>query len=229
MATLGILEERTIQKELVEAFQKDEHVIEIIEKKEQLHQVDGVVLPLTKKEEFPPLIDWLLACQKTPSVFVWVFSTISLDMEQDILMSLGANDVVTHETQLSRLSLLVKNTFLRLDHTNTIKKIPANQEVLNMKNQSIQINQVEHTLTRKEYQLLDLLYEHRGSCVTYDSLLAALWPNTLKRELYKLTNIVFHLREKLKGSEEFVIKTIRSKGYMLLTDEKHIEVPRNGI
>lgn len=227
MATLGILEERVTEEALLNAFQNDGYTIEFIEKKEQLNQVDGVVLPLTKKEEFPPLVEWLLACQKRPSVFVWVFSTINLDVEQEILMSLGANDVVTNEAQLPRLSLLVKNTFFRLSHTNATRKEPDEQLLLNPKNQSVWINQAEQILTRKEYQLLDLLYEHRGNCVLYETLIATLWPNSPNYELYNLTNTIFHLREKIKTSEELAIRTIRSKGYMLLTNDLQTENPLN--
>jgi len=227
VAVLGILEERTIEGELLDAFQNDGYEIAFIGKKEQLAQVDGVVLPLTKKEELPPLVDWLLACQKTPSVFVWVFSTISLDVEQDILMSLGANDVVTNEEQLPRLSLVVKNTFFRLNHTPLSKKEPQERLLLNPKNQSIWINHTEQELTRKEYQLLNLLYEHRGTCVLYETLIAELWPHSKSQELYNLTNTIFHLRGKMKHSEELVIKTIRSKGYMLITNDLQTENPLN--
>lgn len=216
MLNLGIFENQTIDEELLNAFQNNEYEVNIISEKKQIEEVDGVIFPLTKKEELPTLVNYLLNCQKKSATFIWIFSIIDLDVEKDILMSLGVNDVVIGKEKSSYLFLLVKNTFSRLSNVNLKKKNLGNQSFMNYKNQSVWINNSEQILTKKEFQLLNLLYENKSNCVLYETLMERLWPNSSIDELYNLTNTMFHLRKKMKHSENVVIRTVRSKGYMLI-------------
>lgn len=215
MTRLGFLEKKKIDKELLNILKNDGYEVNLISKNEQLIELDGIVLFINHVEDFPNTVEWLLACQKIPSLFVWVVSTIDLNVEKDIVISLGANGVFSKKDSLSRISLLISNSLSRLEYFKSITNVSKDDLLLNPSNQSVKVNQFEQPLTRKEYQLLNLLYENRDECVSYQKLIMMLWPNSRNLKLYNLTNTIFHLREKIKNSEHFTIKTIRSKGYML--------------
>lgn len=214
MSNLGIIDQPLINNEQwFKQLTEEQQSLAVIQEKEELAFVSGVIIPLTEKKELPVVIDWLRICQTNPQLFVWVFSTVPLDYELDILLELGANEVIMDETQVHRLSLVIKNTFLRIKGTpeNTVK---TDFSIINKQNQSILVNGVEQLLTRNEYRLINLLYENKETCVPYETIIATIWPNNKKATLYTLANIVFHLRNKINTSKEFTIKTIRNKGYM---------------
>lgn len=215
MSNLGIIDQPSITNERwFKQLTDEQHSLAIIQGKEDLTTVFGVIIPLTEKEKLPVVVDWLRICQSNPHLFVWVFSTIPLDYEQELLMELGANEVVTDETQIHRLSLIVKNTLERIKEPTQNHLKSDEQLFINERNQSVFINNHEQLLTRNEYQLLMMLYENKNTCVSYEHLITTIWPMNEKANLYTLANIVFHLRNKVKGSQDFMIKTIRNKGYM---------------
>lgn len=220
MLTLGILGiDSAMYQTLEKKFKSEVYKLIKVEKKKQLEQIDGLILSMDEKKQMSIIIDWLLTCQKTPSVFVWIFSTIPLDYEEDVLLGLGANDVVMTKSRESNLVQVVKNTFSRLEYSNKTQKRSIDHQIINDTNQSILVNGMEQPLTRKEFQIFSLLYEHKNMSLSYENLLNRLWPNADENELYRIANIVFHLRKKIKDSDEYAIKTVRSKGYMLQTKE----------
>lgn len=130
-------------------------------------------------------------------------------------MELGANEVIMDEAQIHRLSLIVKNTFQRINRTIESRNNGLTESFVNEQNQSVLVNGTEKLLTRNEYQAFTLLYEKKDTCVPYEFLIPTIWPNNEKANLYTLANVIFHLRNKVSESNEFTIKTIRNKGYML--------------
>lgn len=216
MLTLGILGINPSMYQLLEQqFESQTYRVVKVEEKEQLNQIDGLILSIDKKEQMNLVIDWLLICQKSPSVFVWIFSTIPLDYEENILFALGVNAVVMTKEKMHYLTHLVNNTFSRLENSNIKIEKQSTNQIINEKNQTVLVNGVEQSLTRKEYQIFSLLYEHRGTTLPYEELIEKLWTNQPKENNFLIANTVFHLRNKVNGSNDFEIKTIRSKGYML--------------
>ncbi|PZL77519.1 hypothetical protein CI088_01580 [Enterococcus plantarum] len=217
MLTLGIhsTQER-IFEQVVHYFRTEPYQISKVETKEQLISIDGLLLSIETKEDFTKVVEWLLACQNIPTVFVWVFSAISLDFEEDILLELGVNNIIMTEKRVPLLLKIIKNTFQRLRQTDVVKRDLISSPLLNEKNQSILVNEEEQSLTRKEFQLLQLLYENRDTTVSYKQLIKQIWPSEDQTGTYRLSNIVFHIRKKIKENDVFMIKTVRSKGYMFV-------------
>lgn len=215
MLTLGIMGiDSSMYQTLVQQFESQTYSLIKVDKKEQLEQIDGLILSMAEKEQMSSIIDWLLTCRKTPAVFVWVFSTIPLEYEENILFELGANDVVMTKARESSLVHVVKNTFDRLEHS-CIAQQSRDTSLVNDKNRSIIVNGTEQPLTTKEYQVFSLLYENKETTVSYSELLQELWPNGSGDETYRIANIIFHLRKKIKGNDRYCIKTVQSKGYIL--------------
>lgn len=216
MSSIGIPVEMAGYDTLKE--QMDPAFFTPITEKETMIQLNGVILPIQMKEQLPQVIDWLLFCQEHPRVFVWVYSTTPLDYEQELLLQLGANEVVINNPP--RLTLIVKNSLIRLTASREMRKTQIKGLFLNKSNQSMYVNGQEELLTRKEFLLIQCLYEKKETCVTYDELVQLLWPNNPNKDLFMLANTIFRLRQKLNKSKSYEIKTIRSKGYLLHLSEE---------
>lgn len=218
MSDLGVIDQPSISNERwFKQLTEEQPSLTIIQEKEELTTVFGVIIPLMKKEKLPLVVDWLRVCQSKPRLFIWIFSTVPLDYEQELLMELGANEVVTDETQIHHLSLIIKNTFQRIKGATNSRLQSNKPSFINESNQSVFINGDEMLLTKMEYNLFVTLYQRENEAVSYEDLVAIVWPNNKKANLYTLANIIFHLRNKIKESDDFYIKNIRNKGYMLTT------------
>lgn len=221
MALLGVVTKK--ENETLSLFESGKRSVIKITQKEQLKTVSGVVIVIKKKEELSTAIEWLLACRENPTLFVWIFSLVNLNEELSILMSLGANGVYSDKSNLDFFNLVIGNTLTKIEQFSKLNKQHENESVINFKNQTVLVNGVEKELTRKEFKLFQILYENKDICVTYDELQKQIWPNKDGNELYLLTNAIFHLREKIKKSDFYQIKTIRSKGYLLTIKKKEHE------
>lgn len=186
-----------------------------IETKETVSQYDGIILFMETTEQLSKIIEWLLFCQKFPKTFVWIVSKVYLDEEENILLILGANTVVRAEKSETVLPVIIKNTFTRMETYPELKCGITSEQLLNEKNQSVLVNGEECSLTRSEFKLLSILEEHKETAVEYAFLCDRMFTENSKREIFQLSNIVCHIRKKVKKSSAFSIKTVRSKGYML--------------
>ncbi|WP_430602386.1 hypothetical protein IGJ02_002723 [Enterococcus sp. DIV0724b] len=216
MLNLGIIDNENNLDATLEGLLKPENYhVSIVDKKEQIQQLDGLVIVMKTKQDFPNIIDWLLACQTIPNVFVWIFSEVLLESEETIMMSLGANDVVTSTANLPHLSIVIKNTFFRLKNLIVEKQEISSMKLLNKENQTVYINGEELLLTRKEFNVLQILYDHKNTTVRYEEFLENLWADQSKENIFLVSNVIFHLRNKVNKRKDIEIKTVRSKGYML--------------
>lgn len=88
---------------------------------------------------------------------------------------------------------------LKLIHSNSSVLLNGKQEV---------------SLTKLEFKTIELLSNHIGKVLTYEDIYENIWDKVSEDKQYRVTNIIYHLRRKL---EDDYIKTVRSKGYMLMT------------
>ena len=227
MSVLGVLaDENLYQMELGALLDsKDFRLIHVKEKK-QFDELDGLVVCLNKERNLPEVIEWLLFSRSNPKVFVWIVSSNSLDREKDILFELGANDVLSPNDCLDKLPHIIKNAFTRVsERKNTYSKTNVHiledaHQILNEKNQTVLVNEDEKRLTRIEYRMFHKLLENRNNTVDYEELFnvgrLVVPENIDKKEIvFRVANVIFHLREKTNESTDFKIETVRSKGYIL--------------
>lgn len=221
MSDLGILaQEQQIPKELFTILESQRYQLVIVKEKEQFKRLDGLIIYLTNEKSLPEAIEWLLFSKSKVDVFVWVISQNLLGREQTILFELGANDVLCVSDGIEKLPYIIKNTFDR-----TIQKKKETDHMypysfLNEKNQTVIINGQEVGLTRTEFQFLRVLFERVNTTVTYEEVFKKIWPNSFDVQTLRIANIVFHLREKIRDSKDFSIKTTRSIGYLLKIEKK---------
>lgn len=200
-----------------------------IKKKNQIEDLDGVVIFFREKNDLELVIEWLLICQEKKDIFIWIFSDANLDIDTNILMKLGANFVLFGEKKFNQLESSIQNTFAKLNFL--IKKVKFDEEdslketnIVNAMNQSVVVNGIEVGLTKKEFIVFNILFENKDNCISYSEIYEKVWPsnvaNDIEKYKYLVTNTIFHLRSKLDVFKNINIRTIRSRGYILSIKNK---------
>ena len=87
---------------------------------------------------------------------------------------------------------------------------------LNLANYRVTIDQEPVELTDREIEALRILLERPDRIHSYESLTMSLWGDASRRSLRHLNVLIHRLRGKLAGSPQFVIETVRGRGYGLL-------------
>ncbi|MFD1900710.1 helix-turn-helix domain-containing protein [Enterococcus termitis] len=127
---------------------------------------------------------------------------------------------------MSELMVVIQNSLDSVDKLKRLKiedsQLTNSKEkvLLNYENRSIQLEETEIVLTVLEFRLIDALFKKKDSVITYDTLANILWKNAKDMpdnvRVYRLSNIIFHLRNKISTFEDQIkIRTIRSRGYKL--------------
>ena len=221
MSVLGVLADKELsQIELDPLLNSKAYRLIYVKEKEQFEELDGLVVCLNKEQNLPEVIEWLLFSKSNPNVFVWVISSNSLDREQDILFELGANDVLSAKDCMYKLPYIIKNTFNRMSKRRSNHPKEKVMNILNENNQTVLVNKEEKQLTRIEYRMFNKLLENRNNTVDYEELfnigrLASTEKVEKKDIIFRVANVIFHLREKTNESQNFKIETVRSRGYIL--------------
>lgn len=154
--------------------------------------------------------------QKQNNVLVWVYSKFDIGSDTDLFIELGVVDILFGEANLDNLFKKMRNTLINIQKK-PLRNLSDNKLCfLNDKNQSLLISGKEFDLTKKEYLLFSDLYENIGTCLTYRELSNLIWPDSNYYSQIQLANIIFRIRRKITSNELFDIKTVRSKGYMLV-------------
>ncbi|OTN88806.1 hypothetical protein A5819_001298 [Enterococcus sp. 7E2_DIV0204] len=179
----------------------------LLNKSELDNTYDIIIISIHTDEDILFAIDWLVAMNSYKSIFSIITISEGLTESTSILLKIGANQVIK---KLDTYQLMLKNL---LDTLENIEKNLNNEENINKDNRSITINGHVRYLTKTEYKIFNFLYENK--VVSYEWMSNEIWPDRVKNNKALIANSVFHLREKLKGSDYYNIKTIRSKGYML--------------
>lgn len=128
---------------------------------------------------------------------VIVLSVRSDEEEKVVLLDAGANDYVTKpfsvQELMARIRVMLRNVPVQVEaaiYDDGYLKIDFSQRQVYLDNQLIM-------LTRKEYQLLNLLAAHRNQLITQPYILKELWGPTHQQDTHYLRILVAKLRSKL--------------------------------
>lgn len=150
--------------------------------------------------------------ESTPVIFLTVN-----DSEEDIIRGLNVSDgYITKPFKLPILKAKIESILRRVDGIE--EKLNYKGLVLDEKNYRCLLDGEDINLTLKEYEVLKLLLENRGSTLSRDKILEVVWDingdfvvdNTLSATIKRL-------RKKLKDYS-YVIETIRGIGYRFVRD-----------
>ncbi|WP_430603129.1 two-component system, OmpR family, lantibiotic biosynthesis response regulator NisR/SpaR [Enterococcus sp. DIV0724b] len=191
--------------------------VEVVEKT-QIKELDGIILDVGKDNCFSQVCEWLIHCQIAPQVFVWIILPTINVREINMYLHLGMNGCILAENVVEEIPLVIKNTFSRISSEQYTEEKKKNEAIiLNDTNMCAVIDgRHEIPLTRSEYQILQILYRQKGSTVSYQTIYETLWNRPANNDLYRVANLIFHLRKKLGTKGEQCIQTVRTKGYRLV-------------
>lgn len=190
-----------------------------IQNKTQLTHISSLVILSENPSNFRSVCEWIASAQEQSAVFTWVFSPNCTEGEKDIFLQLGANGVVDQSGRINELILLVRNFFLRKERTPTNTIWSESHDKLAMKEANLSIiidGEKEISLTKLEFQAISILFNQVNTAVSYEKLYVSVWGDMYENNRkYRVANLIFHIRGKLGDVEGELIRTIRSKGYML--------------
>ena len=132
---------------------------------------------------------------------VIVLSVRANEEEKVKLLDAGANDYVTKPFSVQELMARIR-VLLRQHQHSTVDTVIFDDGVLKIdfSKRQVFLNQQLLSLTRKEYQLLNLLAKNKGQLITQPQILKELWGPTHQEDTHYLRILVAKLRVKLNDN-----------------------------
>lgn len=132
---------------------------------------------------------------------VIVLSVRSDDIEKVKLLDAGANDYVTKPFSVQELMARIR-VLLRQFQNAVVESVIFDDGSLKIdfSQRQVFLNQQLVSLTRKEYQLLNLLAQHKGQLITQPQILKDLWGPSHQDDTHYLRILVAKLRAKLNDN-----------------------------
>ncbi len=129
---------------------------------------------------------------------VIILSVRADETEKVALLDAGANDYVTKPFSVQELMARIR-AMLRNQVTQTTESAIFDDDVLKIDfaQRQVFLSNELVSLTRKEFQLLMLLAQHRGQLITQPQILKDLWGPTHQEDTHYLRILVAKLRAKL--------------------------------
>ncbi|OTG91783.1 response regulator [Acinetobacter sp. ANC 3813] len=132
---------------------------------------------------------------------VIVLSVRANEEEKVKLLDAGANDYVTKPFSIQELMARIRVLLRHYQHS-AVDTALYNDGVLKIdfSKRQVFLNQQLLSLTRKEYQLLNLLAQNKGQLITQPQILRDLWGPTHQEDTHYLRILVAKLRVKLNDN-----------------------------
>ncbi|MGX7150073.1 winged helix-turn-helix transcriptional regulator [Enterococcus ureasiticus] len=191
--------------------------------------IDGFLILDGAGESFFQISDFILKIRKQSKTFIWIVSQRLDNIAKVVFLKMGADDNFCKEQTLEEFYLKILNSLKRKQGTLEKHKFEMNRISTKIENKyerihlddsnlSLTLNGQDVELTNIEFKVMAILIKKRGQTVTYEELYKAVWGQSYSGINYKIANIIFHIREKIEkaGLDIIFIKTIRSKGYILM-------------
>ncbi len=224
---LPIGEEPDMYKRMTESIciNEKEYDLVSVETEEILSTLDGIVIYVANQEKLE-MMSWLIELEHQMPLFIWIVYSKPNEQIAQICYELCKHSVITiidQPHQLSIMKYMIRNAMnykksTTERHCAEIKKnqynfsLDASKMILVYEDSIIR-------LTRREFMLTSLLFEQMNNVVSYERLEEHLFGKTGSYYQARLANLVHLIREKLKVQNYLSIEIIRTKGYMLCTNE----------
>lgn len=193
-------------------------------------KMDALIIEESLTNGLTHTCELILELRRRFNALIWIVSKNLTRTSKIVYLQLGADGVIDDEheqeesiLQLSNILNRVKSEKISLNEPIYKEKL-ENSLALLPSNLSIVLNgEIEIGLTRLEFQTIAFLLDHSGTAVTYKEIYNNVWKDKFEdpqdgNKQYRVSNLIFHLRKKLEKdqAQPQYIKTIRSKGYMLV-------------
>jgi two-component system cell cycle response regulator CtrA len=181
----------------------------------KLYDYDTILLDLSLPDMsgFEVLRSLRAAKVKTP---ILVLSGIADTADKVRALRCGADDYVTKPFHKSELVARI-HAVARRSQGHARSVVETGDLVVNLDEKTVHINHVRVNLTRKEYQMLELLSLRKGSTLTKEMFLNQLYGGMDEPELKIIDVFMCKIRKKLAAASngEDYIETVWGRGYLL--------------
>lgn len=236
MFTIGILNiSGKLSQEYITELQGEGYHVIFVDPAQYLNdvcqKVDGLILFDEHQESVGAVCNMILTIKKESPVLMWTVSRGVSPVNRLVYLRLGVLGNIELQCEPEELCLIIQNSLNSRLHSTLVDKravevhsAASEQETqklsLNSVNQSVWLGDKEVSLTRLEFQILNLLYQNSGQAITYQEIHATIWEDKDEQTFSKsrIANIILLLRRKIESDikEQKYIRTVRSKGYMLV-------------
>lgn len=173
-----------------------------------------------------PKMDGMEACMKIrekKNMPIIMLSAKTEDMDKILGLTTGADDYMTKPFNPLELIARVKSQMRRYIKLNNVLQskndgvIEIDDLIIDVKTHEVKIGDKEISLTRREFDILELLAKNRGIVFSTENIYESVW----KEEFYESDNtIMVHIRKIREKIEENprkpkYIKTVWGVGYKL--------------
>ncbi|MGX7150241.1 winged helix-turn-helix domain-containing protein [Enterococcus ureasiticus] len=180
---------------------------------EEISQLDAIVIQDDENHFVEDVCELLVYLRNNARTLIWIVSEQLPKINRKIYSKLGIDGFACKESEPDELASLLLNGLKRMNAKPKSKKQESGV-ALDSNNLNIVVNGQAIWLTKSEFLLTELLYKNMNNVVTYEEIRQHLWAESVGNQQYRITNLVFLLRQKMRVSPIDVM-TVRSKGYML--------------
>ncbi|MCP8328721.1 response regulator transcription factor [Streptococcus suis] len=197
----------------------------------QVQEVKDFQMVLEQMEEFQPhliLLDiglpffngyyWCQEIRKTSRVPIMFLSSHDQPMDIVMAINMGADDYVTKPFEMTVLLAKVQGLLRRTyDFVGEQSVLWFEEVSLDLKTMQVSYGQVVEELTRNEFQILRVLFEHGKEVVSREELMRELWNSDIFVDDNTLSVNIARLRKKLAelGLPDLIM-TKKGVGYGLV-------------
>ncbi|MFM0817744.1 response regulator transcription factor [Streptococcus suis] len=197
----------------------------------QVQEVNDFQMVLEQMEEFQPhliLLDiglpffngyyWCQEIRKTSRVPIMFLSSHDQPMDIVMAINMGADDYVTKPFEMTVLLAKIQGLLRRTyDFVGEQSLLWFEEASLDLKTMQVSYGQAVEELTRNEFQILRVLFEHGKEVVSREELMRELWNSDIFVDDNTLSVNIARLRKKLAelGLPD-VIATKKGVGYGLV-------------
>ena len=150
-----------------------------------------------------------------------IMVTAKADVTDRVMgLDTGANDYLIKPFAIEELLARIR-AIQRSHQKNSEDVLQVDSLIMNTKTHEVTQNGDMVSLTKKEYDLLEMLLRNKGIVLTRDRLLESLWGYEYSGDTNVIDVFIKHLRNKLdKEQETSVITTVRGVGYVIKGEKK---------
>ncbi len=144
--------------------------------------------------------DVLQELRQWSAVPVIVLSVRADESEKVKLLDAGANDYMTKPFSVPELIARIRVVLRNNPKQNILKVYDDGDLYVDLAQHVVKLSGENLSLSRKEFQLLSVLIQHRGQLITQTELLKQLWGPTHQEDAHYLRILVAKLRQKIGDS-----------------------------
>lgn len=155
--------------------------------------------------------------RQTLTTPIIVLSVRASENEKIQALDAGANDYVTKPFGIGELMARVRVLVRQHETVDDAKQLTVQDIELDATTRQVTQNKQLVHLSRKEFELLNMLLAKPGRILTHQQLLTTIWGQTFINETHYLRVLVGHLRQKLSDDpvQPRYIETIQGVGYRI--------------